>query len=108
VLLLAACNDDSNSPNSSPSQSSAGAEQACIDMADAVADAAERACSQDYQANYEAFEQSAAGGSCRNVKMVRDENSLRSVCIPWFATATCVQLSNTSSLPSECKSQLLR
>jgi hypothetical protein len=103
LVLLSACNnDDSASPDAE------AATQACIDMADAVADAAERACAQDYQANYNAFIQSAAAGNCNNIKQLRNEDTLRADCIPWFSTATCAQLSDTSQLPAECKSQLLR
>lgn len=103
-LLLGACNnDDDNS-----SEQAAAAVQACLEMADAVGDAAERACAQDYQANYDAFIQSAAAGSCDNVKQLRDEETLRSICLPWFSTATCAQLTDTTQMPAEYASQLLR
>jgi hypothetical protein len=104
LLALSACSEDDDSPTGGDSAAS----QACLEMADVVADAAVRACAQPYQANYDAFIQSAAAGDCRNVKVIRDEDDLRNVCLPWFATATCAQLEAASGIPAECSSQLLR
>ncbi len=103
MLVLSACSEDDTS-----SRVDSAASQACLEMADVVANAAVRACAQPYQANYDAFIQSAAAGDCRNVKLIRDEAALRNVCLPWFDTATCAQLSAVSTVPAECKSQLLR
>ena len=103
MLVLSACSEDDT-----PSRVDSAASQACLEMADVVANAAVRACAQPYQANYDAFIQSAAAGDCRNVKLIRDEAALRNVCWPWLDAATCAQLSNVSALPAECNSQLLR
>jgi hypothetical protein len=101
AMLVAGCGSDNQAP--APS----GPVKACQDMAYAVAKAAQRACGQDYQANYDAFVQTAANGSCQNIISVRDEAGLRSVCLPWLSTATCAQLAATTLFPAECKTQLL-
>lgn len=103
LLALSACSEDD-----SPTRVDSAASQACFEMADVVADAAVRACDQPYQVNYDAFIQSAAAGDCRNVKIVRDEDDFRNVCLPWFDSATCAQLSDANAIPAECRSQLLR
>lgn len=81
-------------------------EQACIDMATAVARASER-CGQDYQANYDAFVNKAAEGNCANIIRVRDETSFRETCLPSFTTITCVDLKSGRADPT-CERQLLR
>lgn len=78
--------------------------QACLDLADAVAKAAQR-CGQDYQANYTAFVQNAANGNCTNIVAVRDEASLRAVCLPKFATITCADLL-AGKIDASCVGQL--
>ena len=104
AVLVQACGGQDSGAASRPSHLSA---QACLDMANAVAVAAERACGQDYQTNYDGFVQSAANGNCQNIIQVRDESSLRSECMPWLAAATCAELSDPAAFPAACKDQLL-
>lgn len=82
------------------------AEQACLDTAVAVAKAAER-CGQSYQANYDAFIAAATKGTCADILQVRDEATLRQICIPYFATASCSDVLAGKTDPS-CAAQLLR
>ena len=102
ALFIGGCSEDSSS-----SRATTGPQKACEDTANAFAAAAQRACGQSFQANYDAFVQSAANGSCANILQVRDEASLRSVCLPWLSTATCTELSDATAMPAECKGQLL-
>lgn len=80
--------------------------QACLDMVEALAKAAER-CGQPYQQSYDEAVQAIANGDCKNIIQVRDEASLRSTCIPSLAQVTCSQL-QTGMLDASCKSQLFR
>lgn len=81
---------------------------ACRDAADAIASAV-KDCGGDYQANYNAFIQSAAGGDCDNVKALRDEKAFVNDCIPALRSLSCEELSSPSlTLPSFCLSQLER
>ena len=93
--------------SSSDSSSSTGPEQACLDTADTVGKAAQR-CGLDYQANYNAFIQSGAAGSCANIVQVRDEASLRGSCFSWFRTASCTDLTSPDGFDPSCRGQLLR
>jgi hypothetical protein len=82
--------------------------QACEDTADALASAAQR-CGQDYQANYDAFVATGAGGDCANILSVRDEDGLYQECIPFLKSLSCEQLtSGNFTLPPSCVSQLMR
>ncbi|HWL88112.1 MAG TPA: hypothetical protein VNO21_20055 [Polyangiaceae bacterium] len=81
-------------------------EKACLDTANVVATAAQR-CGEDYQANYDAFLQAGAGGSCANIIQVRDETALRQTCLPWIQSAACSDLLGGNYDPS-CVAQLLR
>ena len=99
-LLVLGCSDDESSV-SAPAQ-------ACMDTADALADAAQR-CGLDYQVNYDAFVDAVASGNCGNIIAVRDESSLRGVCIPTLRNLSCDDLnSSTLALPPECMQQLQR
>jgi hypothetical protein len=80
--------------------------QLCLDIADAVAQAAER-CGQSYEENFEAFIDSAAGGDCDKVDQVRDEDALVNVCIPSLETISCEYLL-AGEIDDSCRSQLLR
>lgn len=80
---------------------------ACLDMADTVARAAER-CGQDYQSNYDGFIEAAADGDCDNITLVRDAAELYDECIPWFCTAACDALTDADQLPDGCREQLVR
>ena len=85
-----------------------GPAKACEDTADALASSAQR-CGLDYQANYDAFVDGAAGGSCSNIIDIRDEGSLRAECIPFLRGLTCEQLGDPNlALPPSCSQQLLR
>jgi hypothetical protein len=81
-------------------------EQACLDTADAVGKAAQR-CGLDYQKNYDAFVQTAAGGDCENVVRVRDENALRSTCFTSLQSVSCEDL-KAAKLDASCQAQLAR
>jgi len=81
-------------------------EQACLDMAEAVAKAAER-CGEDYQANYDAFIELGTGGSCSNITSVRDETALRQTCIPSLGTIECSALL-AGTIDASCQAQLVR
>jgi hypothetical protein len=84
------------------------AEQACLDVADALATSAER-CGFDYDANFDAFVDAAASGDCGNIVSVRDKTSLYDDCVPHLEDLTCAELNDSSlSLPPSCESQLLR
>jgi len=96
VLALAACG----------SASVTAPDKACADMAAAIARAAER-CGEGYQANYDAFVQRAAKGSCANVVRVRDEATLRATCFKYLETVSCDDL-RAARLDPTCAEQLLR
>jgi hypothetical protein len=98
----AACNDVSEGgtvpDGGGTTAANPAAEKACLDTADAVARAAVRCgCTApdagksncDYQTNYDAFIKTASGGSCKNIRRVRDEASLRNKCIPSLGTVSC-------------------
>jgi hypothetical protein len=79
-------------------------EQACEEVADAVAAAAKR-CGQDYQVNHDAFEKNLPGGSCSGIKHVRDINALKSTCIPSLASVSCSDLM-AAKIDASCLGQL--
>jgi len=82
--------------------------QACHDLADTLAKGAE-ACGLDYQANYDAMVQRFAGGSCANIKGLRDHDSFYNQCLPFLAGLTCDQLNSTTvTFPASCNGQLQR
>ena len=88
--------------------SASEAEQACEDLADALADGAQR-CGFDYDANYDAVVEVAAGGDCGNIKQIRDKASFYDDCIPFVRKLTCEQLHDSSlQLPASCNAQLVR
>jgi hypothetical protein len=93
---------NSSSTSGGPTKPGSSAKQACLDTADAIADALTR-CGGTYQANYDSFMKNAVNGSCDNVVSIRDESSLRGACFRYLSTATCTQL---ESLDASCKGQL--
>lgn len=83
-------------------------EQACLDFADALASSGER-CGFDYETNFAAAVNSAAGGDCENIDSVRDIDAFESVCLPYIRQLTCDQLiSSSPELPDSCLDQLRR
>lgn len=79
--------------------------QACLDTADAYAAAAAR-CGGDQVAERKAFIDDLANGDCNSVS-IRNENELRSGCIPSFSTISCDDLKNQRFAPS-CAEQIIR
>jgi hypothetical protein len=95
------------------SASSPGPVQDCLDMGAAVAQRAVQcndSCGDGapctYQMEYDLFVANAAGGSCNNIKTIRDETSLRDTCIPSLKTISCADLERANLDPS-CQRQLL-
>lgn len=82
------------------------AEQGCLDLAAAYADAFAR-CGEDPDLLYGAFIKQVVNGSCENVYRLRDEKELREECIPWFESVTCEELYDPyMEFPSSCEWQL--
>lgn len=79
---------------------------ACTDTADALAATAQR-CAADPVEERAAFVDAAAGGSCSNIRAVRDFNLLYKTCLPWFKTVSCASFLAGIVDPS-CQGQLLR
>src|SRR5262245_55461160 len=80
-----------------PPSSSKGAgasEQACKDMADAVARAEVRCSLGTYAVRFKTFVDSAALGDCKNIVEVRDHDALYDTCFPTLQTINCLDLSN--------------
>ena len=80
---------------------------ACLDLADAVAQAAVRCGEGTYEQNFSSFVAAAAQGDCNNIVAVKDMSSLYSECIPSIQTLACADLS-TGNLDPSCQSQLTR
>lgn len=85
------------------------AEAACNDTITALVDAYER-CGLFDPAERAAFEddvESSAtlGQGCRNIVRIRDEDELRTACLPQLDTYPCSSLE--SELPTSCRGQLL-
>jgi hypothetical protein len=80
--------------------------KACLDTIEALARAAER-CGGNYQANYDAALQNAAGGDCNKIVSIRDESALRSTCLPSLMALSCPDLT-AGKLDASCKAQLQR
>jgi hypothetical protein len=82
------------------------AEQACLDLADALASSAER-CGFDYDANFDEFVDIAAEGDCANVESVRNIETFESICLPFVRELTCAQVTDPNlMLPEACNKQL--
>jgi hypothetical protein len=60
-----------------------------------------------YQASYDSFVQTAAEGSCGNIKTVRDSASLYDNCLPAVQTLPCDDVL-AGNLPAACQKQLIR
>jgi hypothetical protein len=90
---------------SSSSKSAGTSEQACEDMADAVAKADVRCSLGTYAARFKAFVDAAAAGDCKNIVKVRDTEALYDTCFPTLQTINCLELSN-GNLDASCKQQL--
>lgn len=89
---------------SSTNSSNGNAAQSCRDTVDALAKAFER-CGTPYATASEAIVKSAANGDCNNVNAIRDEASLRQVCLPSLTTLQCSALT-AGNLDASCRSQL--
>src|SRR5205814_9165165 len=79
ALALTACSQNSSTKPSTNSGSASSAHtppEACLDMADAVAKAAERCNLGSYQENHDGFISTAAQGDCNNIVGLRDATSL--------------------------------
>lgn len=92
--LSLGCGDDATGPEA----------EACFDMADAVAEAAQR-CGEDYEANRNSFIAVAADGDCANITHVRDRQALYDECIPSLQTIECSDLQE-GNLDGSCRDQL--
>jgi hypothetical protein len=115
VLLLAGCEDISNTSSSSSSGGSvadAGGDgakvtasaRACLDTADTFAKAQAR-CGADYEASRKAVIRDLANGDCDTVS-IRNETELRTQCFPSLATISCADLKNQRFAPS-CAGQIV-
>lgn len=82
------------------------AEQACLDVIAAFAHAAER-CGGDYATEHDRLLARDASGDCKNVRTIRDENALRSTCIPFVTSQPCRDFTN-GKLDPTCAEQLQR
>jgi hypothetical protein len=101
VLALSACSSwDTGSPPGN------GPELACLDTIEAFARAAER-CGDEYALTYDALLARNANGDCKNVRSIRDEAALRTTCLPFLKTQSCVDFRNGKLDPS-CAAQLQR
>ena len=101
VLLASAC----SSMNTGTDPDSR-AELACIDTVEALARAAER-CGAEYQRTHDMVLRDVANGDCKNVKAIRDEALLRSVCLATLRTDPCTQVLAGQHDPA-CSAQLQR
>lgn len=63
-------------------------EHACVEMVQTFARADER-CGGDYHTAYDARLRAFAKGDCKNVTSIRDEDALRTRCLPWVNSAEC-------------------
>jgi hypothetical protein len=90
---------------SSSSKGAAASEQACKDMADAVAKAEVRCSLGTYEQRFKTFVDSAALGDCKNIVEVRDHDALYGTCFPTLQTINCLDLSN-GNLDASCKQQM--
>ena len=83
-----------------------GAELACLDTIEAFARANER-CGAEYKLTYDVLLMSNASGDCKNVRSIRDENALRSTCIPFVKSQSCHDFT-AGVLDPTCTEQLQR
>lgn len=99
----------SSSSSSGSSDADGGATtaagKACLDLAAAIATAAQR-CGGDYDAERTAFIRNLAGGDCDSVT-IRNESELRSLCLPSFSRISCADLTNARFVPG-CAEQIIR
>jgi hypothetical protein len=101
ALALSACSswDTGSDPGDS-------AEQACLEMIDTFARAAER-CGAEYKPTYDELLMRNANGDCKNVRTLRDEAALRKTCLPFVRTQSCTDQHDGLIDPS-CAAQLQR
>lgn len=104
-LSVTACSS-TKTGGSGTNAAAVGPEKACLDTIEALARAAER-CGQSYQANYDAGLKSAAGGDCKKVIGIRDEQELRGTCLPSLSTISCPDLL-AAKIDASCGKQLQR
>lgn len=88
------------------SDSGEGPQKACDDTIEAFARTAER-CGQDYQTVHDALVKRDAAGDCKNVSSIRDEVSLRTLCIPFAQSVSCADLT-AGKTELACARQLQR
>lgn len=101
TFACAACGSyDTGSGEDNPS------EHACLDVIDAFARTAER-CGGDYATEHDRLVQRDAKGDCKNVRSIRDENALRSTCIPFVKSQPCHDFT-AGVLDPSCAEQLQR
>ena len=87
--------------------------RACRDYARAFAEGAATRCGRgSYEANLDGFyASSGVGSSCELVEGVRDDASLREVCLPWLVERASCELFDDpraylDALPEGCQAQL--
>lgn len=101
TFACAACGSyDTGSGADNPS------EHACLDVIDAFARTAQR-CGGDYATEHDRLVQRDAKGDCKNVRSIRDENALRSTCIPFVKSQSCHDFA-AGVLDPTCAEQLQR
>ena len=100
AFALACGSYDTGSGNDS------AAEQACLDVIAAFSHTAER-CGSDYATAHDLYIKRDANGDCKNVRSIRDENALRSTCIPFVKSQPCTDFAN-GKVDETCAEQLQR
>lgn len=82
-----------------------------MSLCEALAHAAER-CGDEYKRFYDHAVVAVAGGDCKNVISIRDEQALRDVCLPAIASESCGKILFFSDLyetyDPACDAQLQR
>lgn len=81
-------------------------ERACVETVRTFARTAER-CGGDYHTAYDVYLRAFAAGDCKNVTSIRDEDALRTRCLPSVQSAECALFGQTSLHPA-CSKQLQR
>jgi hypothetical protein len=100
-LLAAACSSWNTGTSNDQS-----AENACLDICEALARAGER-CGLEYKRVYDQMLRDVANGDCKNVSGIRDEAELRDACIPALAKEACTKVV-AGEHDASCSKQLQR
>ncbi len=82
-------------------------DQACRDVADAVAEAYARCQDRDRGEVRANFIDSAANGDCDNVIRVRERSELYDECLPFWQELECADFEEEIELPASCNGQLI-